>query len=121
MLRKERKETIHPVTRCWAYFNDGTCRCFSGSLNEILHAIDKFCEDNGVVTTDGRWETVERDREHHRDAEKGTYDGQTTYCPVNGWDCPYYKDAGVCHIEDPVADCDDFAMCFESWEDWLNA
>lgn len=22
------------------------------------------------------------------------------YCPVNGWDCPYYKD-GECGIESP--------------------
>lgn len=29
------------------------------------------------------------------------------YCPVNGWDCPYYKD-GECGIESPYEECDDF-------------
>lgn len=29
------------------------------------------------------------------------------YCPVNGWDCPYYQD-GECGLEDPYRDCDDF-------------
>ena len=31
------------------------------------------------------------------------------YCPVNGWDCPYYKD-GECGLENPLEDCDDFGM-----------
>lgn len=35
------------------------------------------------------------------------------YCPVNGWDCPYYK-KGECAIEDPFNECDDFG-CF--WEE----
>ena len=29
------------------------------------------------------------------------------YCPVNGWDCSYYKD-GECGIESPYEECDDF-------------
>lgn len=29
------------------------------------------------------------------------------YCPVNGWDCPYYQD-NECGLEDPYRDCDDF-------------
>lgn len=29
------------------------------------------------------------------------------YCPVNGWDCPYYK-GGECGLEKPLEDCDDF-------------
>ena len=23
-----------------------------------------------------------------RNIEQGTYNGEITYCPVNGWDCP---------------------------------
>jgi len=57
-----------------------------------------------------------------RDMEKGTYKGMPTYCTVNAWDCPYFKwdekGYGRCHIDDPVADCDDFASFFESWEEW---
>ena len=40
------------------------------------------------------------------------------HCPVNGWDCPYYKDSDIiegveefhlCTIEgDPYEECDDF-------------
>lgn len=55
-----------------------------------------------------------------RDAKKGTYNGQTTYCPVNGWDCPYYQ-KGVCHVDDPVEDCDDWIFFFSSWEEWEEA
>lgn len=53
-----------------------------------------------------------------RNAEEGTYNGQPTYCPVNGWDCPYYK-KGICHIDDPFEDCDDWWVCgCENWEEW---
>lgn len=38
-------------------------------------------------------------------------------CPVNGWNCPYY-DGGMCFIHDPIEDCDDFAACFDTWEEW---
>lgn len=44
--------------------------------------------------------------------------GKHFHCPVNGWDCPYYKDAVVidgqeeyciCNIDgDPYEECDDF-------------
>jgi hypothetical protein len=36
------------------------------------------------------------------------------YCPVNGWDCPYYLEDGSCELEHPEEDCDDYAameMC----------
>lgn len=29
------------------------------------------------------------------------------YCPVNGWDCRYYKN-GECGLENPIQECDDF-------------
>ena len=43
------------------------------------------------------------------------------HCPVNGWDCPYFKnettinnqkETCVCTLEDPMSDCDDF---FSMW------
>ena len=55
-----------------------------------------------------------------RNATEGTYNGEPTYCTVNCWnenDCPYAKN-GICHIDDPVKDCDDFAMFFPSWKEW---
>lgn len=30
------------------------------------------------------------------------------FCPVNGWDCPYWKKDGTCELDDPMADCDDY-------------
>ena len=44
--------------------------------------------------------------------------GKHYHCPVNGWDCPHYKDSDIiegveefhlCTIEgDPYEECDDF-------------
>lgn len=58
-----------------------------------------------------------------RNANEGTYNGEPTYCPVNCWgeqDCPYAK-AGICHIDDPVNECDEFSYFFPSWEEWENS
>lgn len=55
-----------------------------------------------------------------RDAKKGTYNGQHTYCPVNGWDCPYCDKNLVCHIDNPCEDCDDWSFFFPTWQDWEN-
>ena len=48
-----------------------------------------------------------------RDPKAGTYNAYG--------DCPYCDQCGVCHIEDPIADCDDFALFFEDWDEWLSA
>lgn len=55
-----------------------------------------------------------------RDAKNGTYNGDPTYCTVNAYDCPYCDKCGICHIDDPIADCDDFAAFFEDWDEWLR-
>lgn len=57
-----------------------------------------------------------------RDSKAGTYNGEPTYCTVNAYgDCPYCDQCGICHIEDPMKDCDDFAAFFEgSWDYWLS-
>lgn len=47
------------------------------------------------------------------------------YCPVNGWDCPYWKEGNVCGMSDegwdPIEECDDFAGFWdpedEYWEE----
>ena len=57
-----------------------------------------------------------------RNAKMGLYNGEPTYCTVNAYsDCPYCDKEGKCHIDDPIADCDDFAAFFESWADWIAA
>lgn len=40
------------------------------------------------------------------------------YCPVNGWDCPYYFD-GECAIESPYEECDDFASMWDKDDDYV--
>jgi len=65
---------------------------------------------------------VERgnDLMEHRDAKEGTYNGDTTFCTVNAYGaCPYCDQCGVCHIEDPQRDCDDWKFFWDSWEEWL--
>lgn len=34
------------------------------------------------------------------------------YCPVNGWDCPYWTEGGICTLEHVEIECDDF-MAFD--------
>jgi hypothetical protein len=49
----------------------------------------------------------------------GKHKGETIYCPVNAYGaCPYCSKNNVCHIYDPMEECDDFAACFDSWEEW---
>jgi len=57
-----------------------------------------------------------------RDAKEGTYNGEPTFCTVNAYgECPYCDQCGICHIDDPMEDCDDFAVFFQSdWNFWLN-
>ena len=38
------------------------------------------------------------------------------FCPVNGWDCPYWKDDGSCALvdegRDPLIACDDTLVIY---------
>ena len=37
------------------------------------------------------------------------------YCPVNGWDCPYWRKDGTCELEETaIYECDD-AAAMEAW------
>lgn len=44
------------------------------------------------------------------------------YCPVNGWDCPYWKKDGTCSMVDddfdPVKECDDAAAFWDPDDDY---
>ncbi len=52
----------------------------------------------------------------------GYLNGSPVYCPLNAYgDCPYCDKHGHCRITDPVANCDDFAADFPTWEDWFAA
>ena len=65
-----------------------------------------------------KWEVIKESNGMHYDSKHGKE--CKIYCPINGWDCPYY-DEGVCYIADPVEECDDFNSFFESWEEWEDA
>ena len=44
------------------------------------------------------------------------------FCPVNGWDCPYWKEDGSCSMVDdgdnPLVECDDaLVVCCDDPED----
>lgn len=44
------------------------------------------------------------------------------YCPVNGWDCPYFDANGCCIMypdTDPIKECDDFATFWEEGDDYI--
>lgn len=45
------------------------------------------------------------------------------YCPVNGWDCPYWKKNGTCAMVDegdnPVLECDDAAVFWDIDDDYF--
>ena len=49
------------------------------------------------------------------------------FCPVNGWDCPYWKKDGTCSMVDdgdnPVMECDDAGYFCDDPEDafvWVD-
>lgn len=43
------------------------------------------------------------------------------HCPVNGWDCPYYKDiphhSCLCTLTNPYEECDDFYAMWEGCDE----
>ena len=44
------------------------------------------------------------------------------YCPVNGWDCPYYNADGSCTMypeADPIDECDDFTFFWDRDDDYV--
>ena len=57
-----------------------------------------------------------------RSAMQGTYNGDTTFCPVNAYgECPYCDQCNVCHMPDPLAGCEDWRMFWPTWDEWINA
>ena len=46
------------------------------------------------------------------------------FCPVNGWDCPYFKKDGSCSMvddgDDPVLECDDAGAFWDDDETLLD-
>lgn len=48
---------------------------------------------------------------------------KVVYCPVNGYDCPYWQKDGTCSMypeADPVKECDDFAYFWDEGEDYVS-
>lgn len=42
----------------------------------------------------------------------------TIFCPVNGWDCSYYGEHGVCELENVQNKCDEF---YKMWAEEIEA
>lgn len=43
------------------------------------------------------------------------------YCPLNVWDCPYYREGCKCAIDEPVLECEDYMSFFyEEYENGIN-
>lgn len=45
------------------------------------------------------------------------------YCPVNGWDCPYWRKNGTCSMKEeegvhPKDECDDYALFDEMFKEF---
>lgn len=38
---------------------------------------------------------------------------EKNYCPVNGWDCPYWNKDGSCSLENVRYECDDYAAFWD--------
>lgn len=43
---------------------------------------------------------------------------QHIHCPVNGYDCPYW-DNGICGLDNPMEECDDFASVWDEGDDYI--
>lgn len=44
------------------------------------------------------------------------------HCPVNGWDCPYWKENNICSMypdADPIEECDDFIFFWDNYDDYV--
>lgn len=44
------------------------------------------------------------------------------YCPVNGWDCPYFDTKGCCKLYpefNPARECDDFYFFWGTDKDYV--
>lgn len=47
----------------------------------------------------------------------GKHNDVIVFCPVNGWDCPYWINH-ICYRRGPMVNCEDFKRIFKSWEYW---
>lgn len=65
-------------------------------------------------------EEAEQEFLARRDAEKGTFDGEPTYCTVNAYGaCPNCDQCNICHLPDPF-DCEDWCFFWDSWDEYIT-
>lgn len=49
----------------------------------------------------------------------GIRNGHKIFCPSMAYgNCPYCDQTNVCHIHDPMEECDDFQSYYDDWEEW---
>jgi len=54
--------------------------------------------------------------------KKGDKKMKKIYCPVNGWDCPYWREDGACAMypdADPIEECEDFGVFWDVGDDYV--
>ena len=71
-----------------------------------------------MIKISGKVTVIKESDGKHFDPHTGN--PEPIFCPANGWDCPYYEN-GICYIHNPMEDCDDWGLFWESWEEWENA
>lgn len=48
----------------------------------------------------------------------GTRNGKLIHCPIGDVTCPYCDKDNICHIADPLEECDDFGAYYDSWDEY---
>ena len=71
-----------------------------------------------------RVEKIAKEAEEKGYKKLQEYENKKIYCPVNGWDCPYWKEDGTCSMKEeegvhPKEECDDYAF-FDAMFDGLD-
>ena len=56
---------------------------------------------------------------YNQENHKGESTMRHYHCPVNAWDCPYWQNGGICGLDDPMTDCDDFASVWDEDDEYL--
>lgn len=47
----------------------------------------------------------------------GMHHDSIVYCPIMSYgNCPYCDQCNICHIDDPLYDCDDFSLYYNDWD-----
>ena len=71
-----------------------------------------------------RVEKITKEAEEEGYKKLQEHENKKIYCPINDWDCPYWKKDGTCSMREeegvhPKEECDDYAL-FDAMFDGLD-